>query len=132
MKHALIEKATRRFCQRVDQGQEFPVYQALEWRDCPDNVTPATHDFDGANFLPKPPPPAPDPRLVQDEQERIAVSSEPGTRSWIDMTPDEAAQWVNDTFQARVVAGDTQVQAVLFIVRRIARLLLIVARRSLR
>jgi hypothetical protein len=70
-------------------------------------------------------------RQVQDETERVAVKGETGP-AWLDMTPDQAAQWVNDTYQNRITAGDLPPQAILFILRRLVRILLIVARRSLR
>lgn len=81
---------------------------------------------------PADPEPIPDPRLVLDESERAAVRGETETADWINKTPAQAAQWVDDTQAARIAAGDTQVQAVLFILRRMARLILIGARRALR
>jgi hypothetical protein len=71
-------------------------------------------------------------RATTDETERVAVKGEAETQDWLNKTPAQAAQWVDDTHAARITAGDTQVQAVLFILRKMARLLLIVARRSLR
>ena len=67
-------------------------------------------------------------RRVQDLDERSEIVSNDNLSAWLDRTPAQAASWIDDTFQARLTAGDTQVQACLFILRRIARLLLIVAR----
>ena len=71
MNRALIEKATHRFCQRVEPGEDFPICSSLEWRDCADDVAPETHDFDGANFIPKPAPPPPP---TVDELEAAAIA----------------------------------------------------------
>lgn len=55
MRRALIYKLTNRLCQV--ELQDFPVHRDLEWRDCANDVTPETHDFDGSEFITKPPVP---------------------------------------------------------------------------
>lgn len=70
MKRALIEIATNRFCQVA--AKDFPVSEtALRWIDCADDVAPETHDFDGQNFVAKPPPP---PKPTADENEASAIA----------------------------------------------------------
>lgn len=83
-------------------------------------VPPSQAEIDAAN------------RIALDETQRIVVRGEAGSLAWLNMTPDEASQWVTDTFQARTTAGDTPTQAILFILRRLVRILLVVARRALR
>jgi len=92
MKKALIEKATNRLCQiepinpdPASGGIPFPVHDAIVWRDCADDISPQTHDFDGASFVLKPPPPPP-PSQTDLEAACIAgVSASPAPQYGFDL-----------------------------------------------
>lgn len=60
-------------------------------------------------------------RIVTDEAERLQVRGETGTLAWLNLTPDQSEQWVLDKFQERVTAGDSQVQAALWVMKKIVR-----------
>jgi len=59
MKAALTKADSDRVFQVVNLGEEFPVHPAMTWRECANDVTPETHDFDGVAFVLKPGPPPP-------------------------------------------------------------------------
>jgi hypothetical protein len=73
MKRALIH--INRVCQVVEVGQEFAVHADLSWVDCPDEVTPETHEWNAGIFVEitvdTPEPPIPD--TVAMYQARIAL-----------------------------------------------------------
>lgn len=56
MKRILIQ-SDGRLCDIVSPGQEFPVASGLTWADAPDDVSPDTHEWDGAAVVVKPAPP---------------------------------------------------------------------------
>jgi hypothetical protein len=60
MKRVLI--ADGRLCDIVQPGADFPVHQSMQWVDAPDDVSPATHEWDGAALVVKPTQPRTDPR----------------------------------------------------------------------
>jgi hypothetical protein len=74
MKRALIH--INRVCQVVEVGQEFTVHADLSWVDCPDEVTPETHEWNGGIFaeitVDTPEPPI--PSTVSMYQARTALS----------------------------------------------------------
>lgn len=120
MKRALIEKATNRFCQRVEPGVDFPVHAALEWRDCPDNAAPETHDFDGANFVAKLVPPPPDPVLVQrlatDENERADCKVDQQVIPLVNQTKAEWITWAGANFPSLTNAEKTRLGILFWVV----------------
>lgn len=79
MKKALIHAETGRLCDIVAPGAEFPVHPAMRWVDAPDDVSHATHHWDGAAIVANPPPPAP----TADE---IAAALEAAVQGHLDAT----------------------------------------------
>lgn len=72
MKRALI--ADGRLCDIVAAGAEFPAHPSMQWVDCPDDTSHATHQWDGAAVVAKPPPPPPPvPTRVTMRQARLAL-----------------------------------------------------------
>lgn len=120
MKRALIEKQTRRFAQRVNLGEEFPVHASLEWRDCPDDATPETHDFDGANFFARPVAPAPDPAVVArrglDETERTSCAVDAQVLPLINQTRAEWISWAGSNFPTLTGAEKTRLGILFWVV----------------
>jgi hypothetical protein len=62
MKRVLI--ADGRLCDIVQPGAEFPVHQSMQWVDASDDVSHATHEWNGVAVVVKPSTPQPDPRAT--------------------------------------------------------------------
>lgn len=90
MKKILVHLDSGQLYDIVAPGAEFPVAAGLQWFDAPDDVAHATHEFDGAVVVAKPPKP-----LAQVQAEKLAE---------IDRAYDAAVQqpvaYMGTTFQA--------------------------------
>lgn len=101
MKKALIDTARRQLCQV--STNIFPVAPGLAWRDCADDVTPETHDFDGTTFVRKPAPAPPDQRRVADETERAAARLDGALMALVDSTPAQLQSFAQNNFPSLTV-----------------------------
>lgn len=64
MKYAMIApQEGNRICQI--ENQIFPLVPPNFWTECPDDVTPESHDYVNGEFVPKPPQEVAVPKVTQ-------------------------------------------------------------------
>jgi len=91
MKRALIKGLA--VCQV--ELQDFPVASSFFWTDCADNVSPETHQWDGAQIVAKPVV-QPDPRVALDVAEAAVVQADSQVVTFLNFSPTQLDNWVDN------------------------------------